>query len=365
MGLAKSTDSGGSVTLFGTVLGTPHYMSPEQSQGEEKLDMRSDMFSLGATWYHMLTNCIPFEGPDPFAIMQAVINQETVPLYERNPRISDSTCAVVAKMMEKNRDKRYQNFTELLEELYHLKRGEPTISEQTGYAPKGRQSLVNKFRESFVPSDEDVWLGKIALHNKLATPEKLEESFNRQEILWFLGICMDLGDVLLDKKIISPQQKGFLDQFKIQYILDRADETFLKACTAHNLLNQVEINECQRLKKNQQKGIGAYLLAQGTIEEERCQKIYSAMRHAMNVEESKLIIKASMDSSLISQAQAEKCSRIYSNNIVMGKYRDIGSILLEKGFLVPEAYQAVLRAVRRSILTGFPTTRYINEKWIQ
>lgn len=365
MGLAKSTDSGSNLTVFGTVLGTPHYMSPEQAQGEEKLDTRSDIFCLGATWYHMLTNSPPFEGPDPVSIMTALAKQDPVPVYERNPKVPDSICAVVAKMMGKDRQKRYQNFTELLEDLYRVKRGEQTEAEKTGYAPTGRKALANKFRESFVPSELDVLLGKIALHNKLSTQEKMEEALHRQESLALIGINLDLGDILLERKTISPQQKGFLDQVKVQFALDRGDEIFWKACGTHNLLTPGEQTEFQKYKKIQVKGIGGILFAQKPLEEERRQKIFAALKHAVSVEESRLVLKVAIDSNLISQPQAEKCSRIYSNNVVMGKYRDIGAILLEKGFLIAEAYQAVLRAVRRSVLTGRPSAQYVEEKWIR
>lgn len=365
MGLAKSTDSGSNLTVFGTVLGTPHYMSPEQAQGEEKLDTRSDIFSLGATWYHMLTNSPPFEGPDPVSIMTALAKQDPIPVYDRNPKVSDSTCAVIARMMEKDREKRYQNSTEILEDLYRLKRNEPTNAEKLGYVPRGRKVLTDKFHDSFVPSEEDVLLGKIALHNKLATGEKIEEALKRQEALALTGIHLDLGDVMLERKIITPQQKGFLDQVKVQFVLDRGDEVFWKAASTHNLLSPAETAECQKFKKAQMKGISGLLFAQKGLEEDKRQKIYAALKHAMSVDESRLVLKASMDCNLISQVQAEKCSRIYSNNVVMGKYRDIGSILLEKGFLVPEALQAVMRAVRRSVLTGIAPTQYVAEKWIR
>ena len=79
MGLAKSTESETKLTVLGTVLGTPHYMSPEQAQGEEHLDTRSDIFSLGATAYHLVTGTPPFEGQDPISIMQALIEEEPLP----------------------------------------------------------------------------------------------------------------------------------------------------------------------------------------------------------------------------------------------------------------------------------------------
>ena len=117
LGLAKSTESDNKLTVMGTVLGTPHYMSPEQAQGEDDLDERSDIFSLGATFYHMLTGVPPFDGPDPISIMTKLLESDPPPIQERNPRISDETCQVVNQMMSKKREDRYQSFADLVKDL--------------------------------------------------------------------------------------------------------------------------------------------------------------------------------------------------------------------------------------------------------
>lgn len=62
MGLSKSLNEDTGMTMAGSVMGTPNYMSPEQAHGEGELDCRSDMYSLGATLYHMLSGTMPFDG---------------------------------------------------------------------------------------------------------------------------------------------------------------------------------------------------------------------------------------------------------------------------------------------------------------
>ncbi len=126
-------------------------------------------------------------------------------------------------------------------------------------------------------------------------------------------------------------------------------------------MENTQLVEFQRLKKQRVRGVGAILLAQKSFNEEKREKIYAAVKDTMVKEEGKNILKGALENNLLSKAQAEKCSRIYSNNIVMGKYRDLGEVILEKGFLVPEAYKALLRAVRRNILTGKSTVDYLNE----
>jgi serine/threonine-protein kinase len=361
MGLAKSTEGGEvKLTLMGTVLGTPHYMSPEQAKGEEKLDTRSDIFSLGSTCYHLLTASPPFEGNEPVAIMNALVEKEPVSMVERNSKITEGMCAVIAKMMAKDREKRYQTPTELLEDLLKLKKKEVTSAEQGGYAPKSKLRQ-QKFLDSFYPSETDVLIGQIALHNKLVTIDKLDQCLHRQEALALVGIELTLSDVLLEQKVVNPQQKALLEKAKLDTVMNRSDEIFLKACGAHNLLNEKETNEVQKLRKAQIKGLGGYLVALNLLDGEKRLRISSAIKHAFIAEESKQILKVALENSILSQPQIEKCSRIYTNNVVMGKYRDLGSILLEKGFLVPEALKALLRAVRRSMITGKPAVQYLKQ----
>lgn len=360
MGLAKSTENETKLTLLGTVLGTPHYMSPEQARGDEKLDTRSDIFSLGSTNYHLLTGSPPFEGQDPISVMQALIEEDPTPIQDRNPKISDATCAVVAKMMEKDRNKRYQTFTEVLQDLYRIKRREMTTAQMSGSLPQSKIKL-QKFNECFVPNETDVLVMQITMHNKLTTPEQAEICLRRQETLMMIGISLDISEVMVEMRFITQQQKTSLDKTKMQFMLDRGDDLFIKVCTSNNFLEPKEATEVARLKKEGQKGIGALLFSRDIIGADKREKIAAAIKHAMFGEEGKAILKIAVEANLISKPQAEKCSRIYSNNVVMGKYRDLCSILIEKGFLVPEAANAVLRAVRRSTLTGKSAINYIDE----
>ncbi len=360
MGLAKSTESETKLTVLGTVLGTPHYMSPEQAKGEEKLDTRSDIFSLGATTYHLLTGSPPFEGPNPISVMQALIEEEPVPIQDRNPKVTDATCAVVAKMMEKDKSKRYQTFTEVLQDLYRIKKREVTTAQLSGNVPQSKIKLQH-FAECFIPSEVDVLVAQIALHNKLLNQDQMEECLVRQEALYLLGIQLEITEVMVDMKVISPQQKAALDKTKLQFMLDRGDDLFFKVCNSNSFLEPAEQAEAAKLKKEQRKGIGAILIVRNIVNAEKREKIAATVRHTMYGDEGKAILKVAMEYSLISKPQAEKCLRIYSNNVVMGKYRDIGSIIIEKGFLLPEAFYAVLRAVRRSALTGRPASKYLDE----
>lgn len=354
LGLAKSTESDNKLTVMGTVLGTPHYMSPEQAQGEDNLDERSDIFSLGATFYHMLTGSPPFDGPDPITIMTRLLESSPPHIQERNPRVSDETCQVVDMMMKKNKNERYQSFAELVKEL------KKRISE-----PVKKRTISAKFYECYIPSQSDVLLGQIAVHNKVTVPAKMEACLNRQESLYLMGVELDISDIMVEQKIISNQQRSLLHKAKIQFLLDRFDECFFKSCESNNLLSPIEINEAKNYKASGHKGVGAFLLSQGKISEDKRQKIYANIKMLLTSEEGKAVLKCALDSKVLTQTQIERTSRIYSNTIVMGKYRSVGQILVEKEYLHNNDFQALLRGVRRSMITGQPATKYIQEKRIQ
>jgi serine/threonine protein kinase len=120
-GLARETDS--SVTQTGIALGTPHYMSPEQVRGEHSVDIRSDIYSLGASLYHMVTGSPPFVGTSAAVVITKHLSEEVPHPKEKNPKLSDGLCQVILRMMEKDQTDRYQSAQELLRDMEILSSG--------------------------------------------------------------------------------------------------------------------------------------------------------------------------------------------------------------------------------------------------
>jgi len=123
LGLAKSVVEDVSLTLAGQAMGTPLYISPEQAQGKDTVDVRSDIYSLGATLYHMTTGFPAFAGENPTVIMLKHINEEAPPPRRANPNLSQGFSQLVEKMMAKDQADRYQTAAELLDELSALAAG--------------------------------------------------------------------------------------------------------------------------------------------------------------------------------------------------------------------------------------------------
>lgn len=104
-GLARAVDDN-SVTQFGSIAGTPQYMSPEQAKGES-IDHRSDLFSLGSLLYALCAGRPPFIDVSSYGVMRRIIDDRPVRLQELNPSIPEWFVVIINRLMAKNREDRY------------------------------------------------------------------------------------------------------------------------------------------------------------------------------------------------------------------------------------------------------------------
>lgn len=119
-GLAKSMWDTSIVTGTGMVVGTPRYISPEQALGRT-VDHRSDIYSLGATFYEIVTHQVPFDGDTAMAIMLKHISTPLIPPYMINSKVPGDVNEIICRMMAKDPSDRYQEYEPLIRDLESAK----------------------------------------------------------------------------------------------------------------------------------------------------------------------------------------------------------------------------------------------------
>lgn len=130
MGLARAvSDREAAEAEAGKAYGTPYYISPEQIRGEIEIDFRADIYALGATMYHMVTGKVPYEGPNPSAVMRKHLSEDLIPPDHVNTQLTSGISEIIEVCMAKSARKRYSTTDDLLEDLKAVSKGDaPTIA---------------------------------------------------------------------------------------------------------------------------------------------------------------------------------------------------------------------------------------------
>jgi CheY-like chemotaxis protein len=119
-GVAKIMDADAGSSKQEGIVGSPFYISPDCIEGRP-LDHRCDIYSLGASFYHAFTGCLPFEGNTAAEVLLKHLNAECLPLADKNPKVPKLLDRIILKMMARNPDNRYQSYGEIIDELRSLR----------------------------------------------------------------------------------------------------------------------------------------------------------------------------------------------------------------------------------------------------
>ncbi|QSH41184.1 serine/threonine-protein kinase [Lentisphaerota bacterium ZTH] len=189
-GMVKLTDLGLAMnqaewTEDMEISGSPSYMSPEQFAGE-KLDTRSDIYSLGVTLYQMLSGELPFKGETFQDVARQHFNEDSVPLHRLGLGISLKVSNLVKKMMEKLPEDRHENMEGLLKELWTVRQ---TTAPDRDLVPDVHTISINKL---------DYDLQNRSIRNKVSPQERIKKLKGRRDFLfWLLVTVFPLPIVVL------------------------------------------------------------------------------------------------------------------------------------------------------------------------
>ncbi len=153
-GLAKDADA--TTTSTDAVMGTPAFMSPEQCDGK-KVDGRSDIYSLGGTFYRLITGRLPFEAETAMSMMYRHKHEALIPPHEVVPTLSQNVSEIIIKMMAKKREQRFQTMTEVIDAI-DQSRAQPASQPPSRMqipAPQMEESGLPPMGHSVPPSSYD------------------------------------------------------------------------------------------------------------------------------------------------------------------------------------------------------------------
>ncbi len=197
MGLARlnqsaADDKSSTVTLEGTVMGTPDYMAPEQARESHAVDIRADLYSLGCTLYYLLTGRVPFPGGSFFQKVNRHQFEEPEPVERLRPEVPAEVAAVVRKLMAKRPEERYQTPGELAAALAALF---PALAQAGGDSP----TMIDPRQGPAVPPPEtlsaalDFQPTEAELQQRQAHERQRGRREKRQLLLGALGGVVLLG----------------------------------------------------------------------------------------------------------------------------------------------------------------------------
>jgi serine/threonine protein kinase len=159
MGLARAiSDKEAAEAEAGKAFGTPYYISPEQIRGEKNITPAADIYSLGATLYHMLTGQVPFEGKNPSEVMHKHLKAELPQPDHINSRLSAGISEVVEMMMAKSPSQRYRSCKDLIVDLKAVRAGQapPLAHKDFRGADLASLASAEKSAVSSIPSAAEV-----------------------------------------------------------------------------------------------------------------------------------------------------------------------------------------------------------------
>jgi len=249
------------------VLGTPDYMAPEQAVKGGGGDERSDIYSLGATFYHLLTGRPPFLGETSVAILVKHASEPLVSPRMINPKVPTQVARIVEKMMEKDPARRYQTASEL---MHALQKAEGELARgPSGIAPYN-------FRRSALR--QNAYLTATALQRGQITGNKVLEALAVQRELVAFGSPRSISEIFVEKGYMaSAALDALVDDYEKRE-RERVNTLFGRIAVAEALVDRDALDDSlaeqtELLRAGQEVLIGKLLMDRGAMTSEQVRAV--------------------------------------------------------------------------------------------
>jgi serine/threonine-protein kinase len=237
-GLARRTHAPRGGTMPGAIIGTPSYLAPELTKGHEFATSGSDVYSLGAILYELLTGFPPFQGETPLETIRLVADGTVTPPHKRNPAVPPDLETICLKCLESDPGKRYSSAAALAEDLEHFLAHRPITARPVGRFERfgrwcRRQPVIAGLSAALVlvvlgSLPLIVWNWRRALHQEAIAERRLGETeLERDRANQEKDRAIEQGAIAERRRVETEHEQKRANQER-----DRADDAFTLAYRA-------------------------------------------------------------------------------------------------------------------------------------
>ncbi len=355
LGLAKMVTGGDSgISDANMVLGTPDYMAPEQAvKGGAGVEERSDIYSLGATFYHLLTGRPPFEGDTAVAIMVKHATEAVISPGMLNPKVPTQVSRLIEKMLSKSPDDRHESASDL---LYDLQRVESEVAQ----GPSG----VEPYNFSRSCLRQTAYIAATALQRELVGADDVLEALRVQRDLVAFGARRSLPEVLVEKSYITTRNlDALLDDYRKRE-RERLNTLFGKVAVSSGFVDRETMKRAlaeqgRQLLAGSEVLIGKLLMDEGVLKTRQIREILRRQGEIQRSADESFFEKEAISRG-VAREEVNRCIRELESSDPADD-KTLVRMLLEDDQISAETAHEMVAAQIRQLVEGLSADRAVPE----
>ncbi|MFP4057161.1 MAG: protein kinase domain-containing protein [Candidatus Brocadiia bacterium] len=331
-GLAKSLRGDANrVTTDGAILGTPTYMSPEQCDGQ-KLDARTDIYSLGTTFYRMVAGCDAFEAENAFAIMLKQKSEPPRDPRDINPQIPGPAAQLILRMMEKPRESRIQQASEVVEAIAAIQsQQEEHADGQIAADPRREMAFVRE-----------------AVEQGLVTAAQVRQCLELHDDLSGVGVEESFASLMLRRGMLTEPQVEHLRKACEAREGTRRDREFGKLAVERRLVTSAQLARCLQLQQRRRSTgstlkLSKVMVEEGVIDQQQVVQLLLRQLKSAQSQEDQEFLELCRANGVLSEEEIARCVGEQQRQEEQGYHKVLRQIVVELGLFRPRQLRTLLR----------------------